>query len=164
MSRRDLRESAESRFWKKVTKSPGCWQWTGAGDPYGRFQRGHKDEGMVNAHVFSWQLHFGDVPEGLFVCHKCDNKKCVNPDHLFLGTNQENQLDAVAKGRHRNGNMAKTHCKRGHAFTPENTWVYRGDRFCKICKAMHTRNWEIKRRSRRVTEEVIADVEKRRRK
>lgn len=86
------------RFWEKVDKSGGCWLWT-AGiykDGYGQFQYKLK---MVAAHRYSWELHFGEIPEGLQVLHKCDTRNCIRPEHLFLGTNQDNVDDKVSKGR-----------------------------------------------------------------
>ena len=91
------------RFWSKVIKTSGCWEWTAASDKYGygRFQMGTWGHSrLILAHRFSWKESFGDIPEGMFVCHKCDNPKCVKPDHLFLGTAKENTIDCVKKGRH----------------------------------------------------------------
>ena len=86
-------------FWSKVEKSDACWQWTGALDSkgYGHFRR---FLGQVSAHRASWVIHFGLVPDGMFVCHHCDNRQCVRPDHLFLGTAKDNALDMTEKGRH----------------------------------------------------------------
>lgn len=119
------------RFDAKVDKSGpgGCWVWTGkrSREGYGRFSL---DGRLVNAHRWSWERAVGPIPNGLLVCHHCDNPPCVNPEHLFVGTIQDNTRDMLAKGRgntrglargpiHRNtpgfvDSRIKTHCKRGH--------------------------------------------------
>lgn len=92
-------EEIVSKFWAKVRKSEGCWEWLGGKDfrGYGRFSCGYKT--LIGPHRFSWMIHYGGFPIELNVCHKCDNPSCVRPDHLFLGTQSDNNLDAVAKGR-----------------------------------------------------------------
>ena len=91
------------RFWMKVEKTESCWLWTAAINKtgYGDFYASRTKH--VLAHRFSWVLHYGPVPDGLFVCHHCDNPRCVRPDHLWLGTTQENTADMLKKGRHRFG-------------------------------------------------------------
>lgn len=92
----------EVRFWAKVDKSAahnGCWVWTGArrGKGYGDIVG---DAGRrIAAHQLSYKWAHGSIPDGLFVLHKCDNKLCVNPDHLFVGTHQDNMDDMVEKVR-----------------------------------------------------------------
>ena len=107
MNREELIEAPEiERFWAKVVKEPnsGCWLWTGASSHgYGSLRfRGHG----CRAHRVAWELHRGAVPNGVSVLHKCDTPLCVNPDHLFLGTQADNIKDAVAKGRIRRGGEA----------------------------------------------------------
>lgn len=97
--------NTDTRFWNKVNKTDECWNWTGGTVQsnyyrYGIFKDGKK---AVRAHRFSFAMYNGSVPEGLFVCHACDNPLCVNPAHLFLGTAQDNATDMVNKGRQAKG-------------------------------------------------------------
>lgn len=99
---------AEQTFWSKVDKDGPipthrpelgpCWQWTGAivKDGYGSFGAHKRTE---RAHRYSWELHIGPIPKGLWVLHACDNPACVRPDHLFLGTARDNAVDMYRKKR-----------------------------------------------------------------
>lgn len=100
-------EALLRRFWSKVTKGDGCWEWHGA-----RFKQGY---GILTiggksllAHRVSVELSTGKpIPEGMLVCHHCDNPPCVRPDHLFVGTDGDNVRDCVQKGRNRNQSMTR---------------------------------------------------------
>lgn len=88
----------EARFWPRVKKSEGCWEWTGALNSKGYGRINHLGRNTLT-HRCSWELHFGPIPEGLFVLHRCDNRVCVRPDHLFLGDAGDNARDMAAKER-----------------------------------------------------------------
>jgi HNH endonuclease len=100
----DFSATFEQRFWAKVHKTDTCWIWTGyrSKHGYGGINCGSKHGPTVLAHVASWILHFGPIPDGMFVLHDCpveDNKVCIRPTHLWLGTRDDNMRDAVKKGQ-----------------------------------------------------------------
>lgn len=93
-------KTAEERFWEKVRRGGQgeCWEWQAAilDTGYGSFSFNGKSG---TAHRASWEIANGPIPDGLWVLHRCDNRKCVRPDHLFLGTQVDNMRDMAAKGR-----------------------------------------------------------------
>lgn len=102
-SRRPI-EDTSAHFWSKVAKATpdACWEWQG-GRNRGRYGTFPVNRRNVIASRYSWELHFGPIPDGMQVCHKCDNPPCVNPNHLFLGDHLANAHDRDAKGRHKSG-------------------------------------------------------------
>ena len=98
--------SPEERFWKYVRKTRGCWLWTGAlvqPSGYAQFKMyyGYRNYRNMYAHIFSYDLHKGPVPSGKQVCHSCDVRHCVNPRHLWVGTQSDNMQDMLKKGRNK---------------------------------------------------------------
>ena len=128
---------------KRIKKAPnGCWEWTGSVNDKG-YGLIYVEGKSKRAHRITYQLFKSEIPKGLFICHHCDNPGCVNPEHLFVGTQKDNMQDCIRKGRFvrptKNGkpsnqNTNKTHCIRGHPFDKENTHIRpSGHRTCRAC-------------------------------
>jgi hypothetical protein len=111
----------------------GCWIWTGwCNKPPREYGEMYYRGRQWRAHRLSYFLHKGPIPAGKVVCHTCDKPKCINPEHLWVGTQHENLIDCLKKNRH--ANALKTHCKRGHPLSGDNLEVWDGLRRCVICQ------------------------------
>lgn len=127
-SHKRIKTPPVERFWSKVDKNgpvipyvgTPCWTWIAYKNPlgYGVFNA----DKINSAHRFSYELHYGKIPEGMLVCHKCDNPSCVNPEHLFLGTDKDNMIDRDKKGRRKNLRKGDNHFYHIH---PEKSYFSR---------------------------------------
>jgi hypothetical protein len=129
-------EKTVDRFMSKIKffNHDGCWEWHGK-----KFKNGYSQFSYKNikyyGHRFSYMISKGEIPKGMDICHSCDVRHCVNPDHLWVGTRKQNMMDCVAKKRDKESR--KTHCKHGHPFSGENLRIYtynnKPRRYCVMC-------------------------------
>lgn len=146
-------KTLEERFWEYCSKDDpqSCWEWQGGTNNYG-YGRFSFNNHKVLAHRVSWEIHFGPIPDGLGVLHHCDNPLCVNPNHLFLGTHQENMADKIKKRRHnfgqRNGAAKLTRDdviairdRASHGSTYSELADYFGVKKETIAGIIHRRSW-----------------------
>jgi hypothetical protein len=150
-----FRGTVSDRFWANVIPEPnsGCWLWLGSTDRKGygqmRITTNKKQSKLKYATHISLKLHDHQIPSGLHVLHRCDNPACVNPEHLFVGTQQDNMRDMLQKGRgsappvSTKGRGLRQACKRGHILDGDNLyWRRDGSRSCREC-------YRIRKRQRR---------------
>jgi hypothetical protein len=149
-----------------------CHLWTGGtttGGRYGQFYVGRINGKKThrNSHRVALEMHSGPLSVGINACHRCDVTLCCNPRHLVAGTQLFNIQDAWKKGRITKsqmiaanaarvaGQLAKTHCKNGHEFTPKTTRLWRGARICKICKRKQQQDFNDRRQRETTAERSI---------
>lgn len=142
------RRGEDDRFWKFVEKTADCWNWTGSKSPsgYGKFWA---DDGRtVRPHRWTYEHAIGPIPEGLQIDHLCRNRGCVRPDHLEATTGKVN----TGRGER----ALRTHCPKGHEYTPENTYVIKpnkslphGGRACVACRKEHIDKYNAAQRQAR---------------
>ena len=132
-----MKRNIDRVFWDKVEKTDSCWIWKACKDTkgYGLINR---NGAMIRAHRLSYEMAFGEIPEGLTIDHLCRNRACVNPDHLEVVTNKENVLRGIGLTAQ---NARKTHCLKGHVLSG----VYKdGKRRCKTCHNRRSREYRQK--------------------
>ena len=122
--------TTDSKFERYVDRRSGCWIWAGHrySNGYGAISHERK---QVLAHRWSYERFVGPIPAGLVIDHLCRNKSCVNPEHLEPVTSRENSRRAM-----------RSHCVNGHEFTTDNTWMYRGKRYCRECRRRRVREFQ----------------------
>lgn len=145
---------ASDRLWSKVDKTGACWVWQGSvfGKGYGVFTfEGRR----YIVHRLSYELVNGPIPDGLVIDHLCRNQLCVRPDHLEAVTHRVNILRGIG---YTAVAARKTHCKRGHEFTPENTVKSTNGRWCRECKRAWHREYNRRKRQETATEQTLGTV------
>lgn len=144
--------------WSEFESQTGCLIWRGKQDHNGYARIYYKGE-TTRVSRLSIMLFKGPIPDGMLALHTCDNTSCVNPNHLYVGTHHDNNMDCVKRGRHKRGNKAKPAqfhkgrtnaekakgCANGHLWTPENLYMApKGTRQCRICNS----NWLINKKKK----------------
>lgn len=146
-----MRGTPEHRFWAKVAlpDADGCMRWLAAKQPNGYGSFGAGGNRGVRAHRFAYTLAFGPIPDGLEIDHLCKVRDCAAPEHLEAVTRAVNVARSSVSETQRARHAARTHCKRGHEFTPENTIAVRTGRACRTCQRASEKAYRQRRKARR---------------
>ena len=150
---RDTDENRILKYFDLPSDVSDCWIWKGTKNRkgYGQFRLHNK------LRVVTRVMYFNYKGEGfnsdIQICHSCDNPSCINPSHLFVGTNQENQIDSVIKGRHSKSRL--THCPKGHPYSQENTYFKPNTRW-RVCRKCQRHRGLLKSKYRRVANEEVS--------
>lgn len=159
------RQNMVDCFMAHVSPEPmsGCWLWDGALCPtgYAKLHVSGTRRNYVRGHRFAYQKFVGPIPSGMGVCHTCDVPSCVNPVHLFVGTQSDNMTDCSRKGRINRTRLPRTHCREGHPYAGDNLRVYAsGRRVCRICTLRNQRRQNDKRKVERTDAAWLASEAK----
>lgn len=151
------KEKFEERILPLLEEKNGCLEWSGC--KYNSKGYGYISIGNVGYRVHRIAYAFAnqrEVVSSEFICHTCDNPKCCNPEHLWIGDNDMNSLDRDQKGRQKSNHENKTHCPNGHPYSPENTYVYPSGRHrdCKECHKLACRRYRARKKAEKQKIEV----------
>jgi hypothetical protein len=128
-------------FWAKVQKTEGCWLWTAARNNGGYGCFADSLGTRWGAHRWAYEHSVGPIPEGLELDHLCRTPACVRPDHLEPVSHSENVRRSTSPMA---AEAQRTHCPQGHPYDTANTYVFRGMRYCKVCRKTHAQKWRAK--------------------
>ena len=144
-----MRKTIEQKLITKINKVNDCWEWIASSDKdgYGYLRINKK---KPKAHRLAYEIWVGPIPKDKpHVLHHCDNPPCINPEHLYTGTNADNVADRVKKNRTSRYWSTRTHCKQGHEYNEINTRFYNGERVCRPCENHRQKHAKALSRERR---------------
>lgn len=147
-------EGLVERFFSKVTPCDGCWIWRGNVNALGYARLVFMNKNYAASRII-FELYYGPIPHGMYACHICDTPRCVNPEHLFIGTAKDNVHDAWRKGRatvqkaaaaSRMQRINQESCKRGHPLAGDNLYLYKNHRGCRTCRKQQSISYVKRKR------------------
>lgn len=122
----------------------GCWNWAGSTNGKGYGQMTFRGRG-ITAHKASYEAHIGPIPSGMLILHKCDNRACINPEHLYAGTYKDNRRDMLERSGWKHPYRDRLQCSAGHIYSDGSFRIAKdGSRVCKECMKQHMRTYRAR--------------------